>query len=86
MRNCQCYQGNQKKASEIQKVLSASPPLDWDNPQFSYRFKLVYSLRTKIERLFSRMKVRFKMVHIYKRGISNIRGHILASLTGTYGV
>jgi hypothetical protein len=24
--------------------------IDWDNPQFSYRFKLVYSLRTKIER------------------------------------
>ena len=51
--------------------------IDWDNPQFSYRFKLVYSLRTKIERLFSRMKERFKMAHIYKRGISKIRGHIL---------
>ena len=31
--------------------------IDWDNPQYSYRFKLVYSLRTKIERLFSRMKL-----------------------------
>ncbi len=69
--------------------------IDWDNPQFSYRFKLVYSLRTKIERLFARMKVRFKMKHLYKRGIDKIRGHILkfmnlmhilANLTGTYGV
>jgi hypothetical protein len=69
--------------------------IDWDNPQFSYRFKLVYSLRTKIERLFSRMKERFKMAHVYKRGIDKIRGHILkfmnlmhilANLTGTYGV
>ena len=69
--------------------------IDWDNPQFSYRFKLVYSLRTKIERLFSRMKERFKMKHLYKRGIDKIRGHILkfmnlmhilANLTGTYGV
>ena len=69
--------------------------IDWDNPQFSYRFKLVYSLRTKIERLFSRMKERFKMKQVYKRGIDKIRGHILkfmnlmhilANLTGTYGV
>jgi len=69
--------------------------IDWDNPQFSYRFKLVYSLRTKIERLFSRMKQRFKMKQVYKRGIDKIRGHILkfmnlmhilANLTGTYGV
>jgi len=69
--------------------------IDWDNPQYSYRFKLVYFLRTKIERLFSRMKVRFKMAHVYKRGIDKIRGHILkfmnlmhilANLTGTYGV
>ncbi len=69
--------------------------IDWDNPQFSYRFKLVYSLRTKIERLFSRMKERFKMNHVYKRGVGNILGHILkfmnlmhilANVTGTYGV
>ena len=69
--------------------------IDWDNPQFSYRFKLVHSLRTKIERLFSRMKERFKMKHVYKRGIDKIRGHILkfmnlmhilANVTGTYGV
>lgn len=69
--------------------------IDWDNPQFSYRFRLVYSLRTKIERLFSRMKERFKMKHVYKRGVDNILGHILkfmnlmhivANVTGTYGV
>jgi len=69
--------------------------IDWDNPQFSYRFKLFYSLRTKIERLFSRMKGRFKMKHIYKRGVGNIHGHILkfmnlmhivANVTGSYGV
>lgn len=69
--------------------------IDWDNPQFSYGFRLVYSLRTKIERLFSRMKERFKMRRVYKRGVSNIQGHILkfmnlihilANVTGTYGV
>jgi hypothetical protein len=69
--------------------------IDWDNPQFSYRFKLIYSMRTKIERLFSRIKERFKMKHIYKRGVGNIHGHILkfmnlmhliANVTGTYGV
>ncbi len=69
--------------------------IDWDNPQFSYRFKLVYSLRTKIERLFSRMKERFKTRKLYKRGIDKVRGHILkimnlmhilANLSGTYGV
>jgi len=41
------------------------------------------------------MKGRFKMKHLYKRGVDNIRGHILkfmnlmhilASVTGTYGV
>jgi len=69
--------------------------IDWDNPQFSHRFRLVYSLRTKIERLFSRMKERFKMRRVYKRGVGNIQGHILkfmnlihilANVTGTYGV
>jgi len=30
--------------------------IDWDNPRFSYRFKLLYSLRTKIGRLFFQMK------------------------------
>ena len=69
--------------------------IEWDNPQFSYHFKLVYALRTKIERLIGRMKCRFKMRHLYKRGVANIRGHILkfmnlmhilASVTGTYGV
>ena len=33
--------------------------------------------RTKIERLFSRMKERFKMKQVYKRGIDKIKGHIL---------
>ena len=69
--------------------------IEWDNPQFSYHFKLIYALRTKIERLIGRMKCRFKMRHLYKRGVANIRGHllkfmnlmhILASVTGTYGV
>ena len=69
--------------------------IEWDNPQFSYHFKLVYTLRTKIERLIGRMKGRFKMKHLYKRGVANIRGHILkffflmhilANVTGTYGV
>ena len=48
-----------------------------------------------IERLIGRMKCRFKMSHLYKRGVANIRGHvlkcmnlpyILANVTGTYGV
>ena len=61
----------------------------------AHHFKLVYTLRTKIERLIGRMKGRFKMKHLYKRGVANIRGHILkfinlmhilASVTGTYGV
>ena len=69
--------------------------IDWDNPQFSYRLKLIHSLRTKIERLFSRMKERFKMRCVYKRGTGNIWGHvlkfidlpyILANVTGSYGV
>ena len=69
--------------------------IDWDNPQFSYRFKLEYAVRTKIERLIGRMKCRFKMNHLYKRAVANIRGHILkfynlmhilANVTGTYGV
>ncbi len=51
--------------------------IDWNNPRFSYRFKLIHSLRTKIERLFSRMKERFKMRRVYKRGVGNIWGHVL---------
>ncbi len=63
--------------------------IEWDNRKFSYHFKLVYALRTKIERLIGRMKGRFKMKHLYKRGhilkFMNLQ-HIEASVTGTYGV
>ena len=68
--------------------------IDCANPQFSYHFKLIHSLRTKIERLFARMKERFKMRRVYKRGVGNIWGHvlkfvnllhILANVTGSYG-
>jgi hypothetical protein len=85
--------------SEIGRIYRAKrkmlSQIDWDNPQFSYHFKLVHSLRTKIERLFARMKERFKMRHVYKRGVGNIWGHvlkfmnllhILANVTGSYGV
>jgi hypothetical protein len=85
--------------SEIGRIYRAKRKMliqiDWDNPQFSYHFKLIHSLRTKIERLFSRMKERFKMRRVYKRGVGNILGHIhkfmnlihiLANVTGTYGV
>ena len=85
--------------SEIGRIYRAKrkmlTQIDWDNPQFSYRFKLIHSLRTKIERLFSRMKEHFKMRRVYKRGVGNILGHIhkfmnlihiLANVTGTYGV
>ena len=69
--------------------------IDWGNPQFSYHFKFIHSLRTKIERLFASMKERFKMRRVYKRGVGNIQGrilkfmnlmHILANVTGTYAV
>ncbi len=85
--------------SEIGRIYRANremlSQIDLDNPQFSYHFKLIHSLRTKIKRLFSRMKERFKMRRVYKRGVGNILGyilkfmnllHILANVTGTYGV
>jgi hypothetical protein len=85
--------------SEIGRIYRAKremlSQIDWDNPQFSYHFKLIHSLRTKIERLFARMKERFKMWRVYKRGVGNIWGHvlkfinllhILANVTGSYGV
>ena len=79
------YRGKREMLSQI----------DWDSPQFGYHFKLIHSLRTKIERLFARMKERFKMRRVYKRGVGNIFGHvlkfinllhILANVTGSYGV
>jgi len=69
--------------------------VDWDMPQFSYRFHRVHKLRTKIERLFGRMKKRFKMAILYRRGIKKIEAHIdkfmalmhiVANLEGSYGV
>jgi hypothetical protein len=69
--------------SEIGRIYRAKrnmlTQIDWDNPQFSYHFKLIHSLRTKIERLFSRMKERFKMRRVYKRGIDNILVDCLTS-------
>ena len=46
--------------------------VNWKMPQFSYRFHLVYKLRTKIERLFGRMKKRFKMAILYRRGTKKV--------------
>ena len=46
--------------------------IDWDHPQFSYRFKLEYAVRTKIERLIGRMKCHLKMSQLYKRSVFNI--------------
>ena len=69
--------------------------VNWDMPQFGYRFRLVHKLRTKIERLFGRMKKRFKMAIVYRRGIKRIEAHIdkfmalmhiVANLEGSYGV
>ena len=69
--------------------------VNWDMPQFSYRFQKVYNIRTKIERLFGRMKKRFKMEIVYRRGIKKIEAHIdkfmtvmhiVANLEGSYGV
>ena len=68
---CECEKKEEcSPNSEIGRIYrikrEALSQIDWDNPQFSYHFKLVYSLRTKIERLLSRMKGRFKMKHVYK--------------------
>jgi hypothetical protein len=69
--------------------------VNWDVPQFGYRFHLVHKGRTKIERLFGRMKGRFKMAILYRRGIKRIEAHIdkfmalmhiVANLEGSYGV
>jgi len=69
--------------------------VNWDMPQFSFRFHMVYKVRTKIERLFGRMKKRFKMGIVYRRGIKKIEAHIdkfmalmhiVANLEGSYGV
>jgi len=69
--------------------------VNWDRPQFSYRYWFVYKLRTKIERLFGRMKKRFKMAIIYRRGLNNIEAHIdkfmaliniMANIQGYYPV
>lgn len=69
--------------------------LNWDMPQFSYRFHMAYKVRTKIERLFGRMKKRLKMGIVYRRGIKKIEAHIdkfmtlmhiVANLEGSYGV
>jgi hypothetical protein len=63
-------------------------------PQFSYRFNLVNKVRTKIKRLFGRMKKRFTMAILYRRGINKIKAHIdkfmalvhiVANLEGSYG-
>ena len=85
--------------SEIGKIYRVKrevlSQVDWDNPQFSYHFKLIHSLRTKIEQLFSRMKERFEMRRVYKRGVGNIWGHVLkfinrlhivANVAGSCGV
>ena len=69
--------------------------VNWDMPQFSYRFHMVYRLRTKIERLFGQMKKRFKMAILYRRGVKNVEAHIdkfmalmhiVANVKGSYGV
>ena len=69
--------------------------VNWEMPQFSSHFQLVYKLRTKIERLFGRMKKRFKMAVLYRRGVKKIEAHIdkfmalmhiVANLEGSYGV
>lgn len=69
--------------------------VNWDMPQFSHRFNLVYKVRTKIERLFGRMKPRFKMAILYRRGLKKIEAHIdkfmalmhiVANLEGSYGL
>ncbi|MDI6734802.1 MAG: hypothetical protein QME42_01190 [bacterium] len=71
------------------------PQIDWKLPQISYTHKIVYYLRTKIERLFGLMKKRYKMNYLYKRGIENVKAHIdkfmslmhlIANVNGYYPV
>jgi hypothetical protein len=71
------------------------PQLDSALPQGSYRFWRYYHLRTKIERLFGRLKERFLMKIYSLRGQLSIEAlasklcatlHVLAFVTGTYGV
>jgi hypothetical protein len=71
------------------------PQLDPNMPQGSYRFWRIYRLRTKIERLFGRLKVGFRMAIFNVRGRLSIEAlvskyfslqHVLAFITGSYGV
>ena len=71
------------------------PQINWELPQISYAHKIVYYLRTKIERLFGLMKKRYKMNYLYKRGIENVKAHIdkfmslmhlIANVNGYYPV
>jgi hypothetical protein len=71
------------------------PQLDPMTPQGGYAFWRVYRLRTKIERMFGRLKERFRMAIYSLRGRPSIESliskhfallHMLACITGTYGV
>ena len=69
--------------------------LDPVTPQGSYTFWRIYHLRTKIERMFGRLKDRFRMTLYHVRGRIAVESlvskhfallHMLAFLTGSYGV
>jgi hypothetical protein len=71
------------------------PQLDPVTPQGSYTFWRIYHLRTKIERMFGRLKDRFRMTLYHVRGRIAVESlvskhfallHMLAFLTGSYGV
>ena len=55
---------------------SLVPKVDADRPQVTLGHWLIYSLRTKIERLFGYLKKRLHMENLYVRGKRRIEGHI----------
>ncbi len=55
---------------------SLVPKLDAKRPQVTLSHWLIYSLRTKIERLFGYLKKRLRMESLYVRGRRRIEGHI----------
>lgn len=86
---------NSKQGRVFRLKRELVPQIDWDLPQISYAHKIIYSLRTKIERLFGLMKKRYKMNYLYKRGIENVKAHIdkfislihlIANINGYYPV
>ena len=68
--------------------------LHWERPELGFAHRVVYKLRTKIERLFGFAKIRLKMEQLYVRGAAAVLGHVrkfmavihlIANIKGAYG-